>query len=178
MRKLLHLCRLLIVRIVDAFYFPCLKFIPIEIFRYGVTGGANTFFDILLYYVFYQFVLARQVVDLGIVAISPHIAAFLIVFPITFCTGFLLAKYVTFTASEVEGRVQLFRYWVTVIAAIFLNYLFLKFFVEYIGLEAVAAKIFTTVLVVSFSYISQRHFSFKTAGIEKPVMASESENGL
>lgn len=175
MRKLLHVCRLLIVRTVDAFYFPCLKFIPHEIFRYGVTGGVNTFFDILLYYIFYQFVLSRQLVDLGITAISPHIAAFLIVFPITFFTGFMLARYVTFTDSEVKGQIQLFRYWVTVIAAIFLNYLFLKFFVEYIGLEAITAKVFTTVIVVCFSYTSQRHFSFKTAKLNKPVTVSESD---
>lgn len=176
MRKLLHVCRLLIVRTIDAFYFPFLRFIPHEIFRYGLTGGANTFFDILLYYIFYQFVLSRQIVDLGFVAISPHIAAFLIVFPITFCTGFMLAKYVTFTSSEMEGKVQLFRYWVTVVAAIFLNYLFLKFFVEYIGMEAIVAKIFTTLLVVCFSYISQRHFSFKTANLGKAVSVSESES--
>lgn len=175
MRKLLHVSRLLILRTVDAFYFPFLRFIPIEVFRYGVTGGANTFFDILLYYIFYQFILARQVVDLGIIAVSPHIAAFLIVFPITFCSGFLLAKYITFTASELKGTIQLFRYWITVVAAIFLNYLFLKFFVEYIGMEAVVAKISTTLFVVCFSYVSQRHFSFKTAGTDKAVVYSESD---
>ncbi len=175
MRKILHVCRLLIVRTVDAFYFPFLRFVPHEIFRYGVTGSANTIFDILLYYIFYQYVLSRQIVDLGFIAISPHIAAFLIVFPITFCTGFMLAKYVTFTASELHGRVQLFRYWVTVVAAIFLNYLFLKFFVEYIGMEAIVAKIFTTAVVVCFSYLSQRHFSFKTAKFSKTVAVSESD---
>jgi putative flippase GtrA len=176
MRKLLHVCRLLIIRSVDAFYFPCLKFVPIEIFRYGVTGGFNTFFDIMLYYVFYQYVLSRQIVELGIVAISPHIAAFLIVFPITFFTGFMLAKYITFTASELKGKIQLFRYWITVVAAIFLNYLFLKFFVEYLGMEAVAAKVFTTLFIVCFSYVSQRHFSFKTANAGKTVAVTEQEN--
>ena len=175
MRKLLHISRLIIVRTVDAFYFPFLRFLPLEIFRYGVTGGMNTFFDIMLYYIFYQYVLARQIVDLGIIAISPHIAAFLIVFPITFSTGFMLAKYVTFTASELHGRVQLFRYWLTVVAAIFLNYLFLKFFVEYTGMEAVVAKICTTVVVVFFSYMSQRHYSFKTAKLGKAVVFTETD---
>jgi len=76
MRTILHICHLFVARTVDAFYFPFLRFIPIEIFRYGLTGGANTVFDILLYYIFYQFVLSRQIIDLGIIAISPHIAAF------------------------------------------------------------------------------------------------------
>lgn len=164
MRKLLHYCRILIIRIVDSFYFPFVRFVPIEIFRYGVTGGANTVFDIFLYFVFYRFVLDRQVVELGFVAISPHIAAFLIVFPITFSTGFILAKYVTFTASEVKGHVQLLRYGLTVLAAIFFNYVFLKFFVEYVGLYATLSKVLTTIIVVGFSYLSQRYFSFKTGG--------------
>jgi putative flippase GtrA len=175
MRRILHECRILIIRLVDNFYFPFLRFIPIEIFRYGVTGGVNTFFDILLYYIFYQYILSRQIIEIGIIAISPHIAAFLIVFPITFCTGFMLAKYVTFTASELHGRVQFFRYWLTVSAAILLNYVFLKFFVEFLYQEAIVAKAFTTIIVVIFSYMSQRHFSFKTAGING-VAISDSDS--
>lgn len=167
MRNILHFFRVLIIRVVDSFYFPFLRFVPIEIFRYGVTGGANTAFDIFLYFIFYKYILDRQILDLGFVAISPHIAAFLMVFPITFITGFILAKYVTFTASELRGRIQLFRYGVTVLASILLNYVFLKFFVEYVGLYATLSKMLTTVIVVAFSYLSQRYFSFKTATIFK-----------
>lgn len=154
-----------IIRVVDWFHFPFLKFIPKEIFRYGVTGGANTVLDIFLYFVFYRYVLDMQIVELGFVAISPHIAAFLIVFPITFTTGFLLAKYVTFTASDLKGRIQFFRYGVTVAGAILLNYIFLKLFVEVFGWHAVFSKIVTTVIVVAYSYILQRYFSFKTGQI-------------
>lgn len=167
MRDFLHHCRMIIIRFVDFFYFPFLRFIPIEIFRYGVTGGTNTVFDVFLYFIFYRYVLQRQIVELDFIAISPHIAAFLIVFPITFCTGFILAKYVTFTASELRGRIQLFRYGLTVLGAIFLNYVFLKFFVEYLGLYATLSKALTTIIVVGFSYLSQRHFSFKTATVSR-----------
>lgn len=146
----------------DFLYFPFLHFIPQEIFKYGITGGANTLFDIFLYFVFYQYVLKQEILELGFIAISPHIAAFIIVFPITFTTGFILAKYITFTASELCGRVQLFRYGITVVIAILLNYICLKFFVEYVELYALTAKIATTVIVVIFSYLSQRYFSFKT----------------
>lgn len=167
MRNILHVCRIIIIRIVDFFYFPFLRFIPPEIFRYGVTGGANTAFDLFLYFVFYNYILDRQIVDLGFVAISPHIAAFLLVFPVTFTTGFILAKFVTFTASEIRGRIQFFRYGLTVSAAILLNYVFLKFFVEYMGFYATLSKGLTTIIVVAFSYLSQRHFSFKTATISR-----------
>ena len=167
MRNILHVCRISIIRMIDFFYFPFLRFIPLEIFRYCVTGGVNTAFDIFLYFIFYRYILDRQILELGFVAISPHIAAFLLVFPVTFTTGFILAKYVTFTASEIRGKIQLFRYGVTVSAAILLNYVFLKFFVEYLGLYATLSKGLTTIIVVAFSYLSQRYFSFKTATISR-----------
>jgi putative flippase GtrA len=153
----------LIIQIVDWFYFPFLHFIPREIFRYAFTGGLNTLFDLLLYFIFYSHFLDKQLVDLGFIAISAHIAAFLMVFPITFLTGFILAKYVTFSASELRGRIQLFRYGVTVFGAIMLNYVFLKIFVEYFGWYATLSKGVTTIIVVIYSYLSQRYFSFKTA---------------
>jgi len=163
MRNILENSGRFIIPIVDWFYFPFLCFIPKEIFRYAVTGGLNTLFDILLYFVFYRYILQMQIVELGIVAISPHIAAFMLVFPITFTTGFLLAKYVTFTASELQGKIQLFRYGLTVAGAILLNYIFLKLFVEYFGWYATFSKIVVTVIVVIYSYLMQRYFSFQTA---------------
>ncbi len=159
MIKIARQIRILILKLIDFFYFPFLQFIPVETFRYGATGGINTAFDIFLYYIFYNFVLDKKILDLGIVSISPHIAAFLFVFPITFSTGFLLAKYITFTQSLLRGRIQLFRYGVSVGGSILLNYFLLKFFVEVVGLWATSSKIITTLIV---SYIIQKHFSFRT----------------
>jgi hypothetical protein len=110
-------------------------------------------------------VLDKNNVDLHIVVISPYIAAFLIVFPITFFTGFLLAKYITFTESEIRGRIQLIRYMISVSGSIFLNYAFLKILVEFAGFWPTMAKIITTVIVVTYSYFVQKFFTFKTAGI-------------
>lgn len=162
MRNILEKIGKMVINLVDWFYFPFLHFLPREIFRYAATGGANTLLDISLYFIFYRFVIKMQIVDLGLIAISPHIAAFLIVFPITFTTGFFLAKYVTFTSSELKGRIQLFRYLLTVGGSIILNYVFLKFFVEYCGLYATLSKIITTLLVIVYSYMAQRYFTFKT----------------
>ncbi|MDX8339613.1 GtrA family protein [Draconibacterium sp. IB214405] len=162
MRNIFEKIGEMIINIVDWFYFPFLHFLPREIFRYAATGGANTLLDISLYFIFYRYVIKMQIVDLGFVAISPHIAAFLLVFPITFTTGFFLAKYVTFTSSELKGRIQLFRYLLTVGGSIVLNYVFLKLFVEYFGMYATMAKIITTLLVIIYSYMAQRYFTFKT----------------
>ena len=169
MVRLLRNIRNKIIRLIDLFYFPVFRFIPNEIFRYAFTGGLNTAFDLFLYFIIYRYLLNMQIVDLGFVSISAHIAAFLIVFPVTFTTGFVLAKYVTFSASELRGRIQLFRYGVTVFGSIMLNYVFLKLFVEYFGWFATFSKAITTVIVVIYSYISQRYFSFKTAQVKVNV---------
>lgn len=161
--KHLRNIRDLIRGIIDWFYQPFRKIIPIETFRYAVCGGSNTALDIFLYFVSYNFILQKQVLDLAIIAIKPHIAAFLMVFPITFITGFLLMKYITFSASELRGRVQLLRYGITVLVCIFLNYILLKFFVEYCKLYPTPSKILTTGFVIIYSYFSQKHFSFKAA---------------
>ncbi len=167
MRMLLHKLRLLINGAVEWSYRPFRKLVPPETFRYAATGGFNTALDIFLYFVFYHYALHKEIVELGFVAISPHIAAFIIVFPITFTTGFLFAKFITFTNSPIKGRVQLFRYGLTVTGSILLNYILLKFFVEYLLIWPTIAKIITTLVVVVYSYFIQRFFTFKTAS-QKP----------
>jgi putative flippase GtrA len=172
MRKVFESIGEYIIGIVDKFYFPFLRFIPREIFRYAVTGGANTVLDLTLYFIFYQYLITADVVELGFLAVSRHIMAFLLVFPITFTTGFFLAKYVTFTASELKGRIQLFRYLVTVAGSILLNYVFLKFFVEFCGWYAPLSKLITTMLVIIYSYVAQRYFSFRTGTVQLSARSS------
>lgn len=160
----------LIIRIIQWFYPPFRKFIPPETFRYAATGGFNTALDIFLYFVFYNFILDKQIVDLGFVSISPYIAAFIFVFPITFISGFLLSRYVTFIDSPLRGKTQLIRYLISVCGSILLNYICLKIFVEYLFIWPTVSKMITTVVVVIYSYIIQRYFTFKTAGNHKKIM--------
>jgi putative flippase GtrA len=163
MESLAKHIRILIINVIDYFYSPFRKFIPLETFRYAATGGFNTVLDITLYFICYNFIVDKHVLDLGIVSISPHIAAFLIVFPITFFTGFLFAKFITFTSSPIRGRTQLIRYMISVSGSIFLNYVFLKILVEFAGLWPTLAKVITTSIVVVYSYFAQKFFTFKTA---------------
>jgi uncharacterized membrane protein len=105
-------------------------------------------------------------VHLGFVTLSPHIASFLLAFTVTFPLGFYLSRYVVFRHSELRKRIQLTRYFLVVLGCIFLNYAFLKFFVEHLGWYPTIAKMVTTLLVVGFSYLSQTYFSFNS---RKPV---------
>ena len=87
MQNILSIGRKTIILTADWFYKPFSRFIPQLTFRYGFTGGLNTALDIFLYFVFYHFVFHKQNLDLLIITLSPHIAAFVFVFPITFITG-------------------------------------------------------------------------------------------
>lgn len=159
--------RNLINSIIAWIYKPFKSLVPVETFTYALTGSANTILDIFLYFICYNFILERQIVNLGFISISPHIAAFMFVFPITFISGFLLAKYITFTGSPIKGRTQLMRYMITVAGAIFLNYILLKVLVEYLYIWPTVSKMITTVIVVIYSYMMQRYFTFKTGTIVK-----------
>ena len=150
-----------ITSIIDLFYPPFQRIMPIHSFRYAACGGANVCLDIALYFICYNFILHKEVVQLGFIAFQPHIAAFLLSFIVTFPVGFLLSKYVVWIDSVVLWHIQLFRYFVIVLINLLLNYIFIKIFVEYFHIFPTISKLLTTVIVVSFSYLSQKHFTFK-----------------
>ena len=140
---------------------------PINTFRYAACGGANVALDISLFFVLYNFVFKKQVVQLGFIAFQPHIAAFLFSFFITFPVGFLLSKYIVWTDSNIKGHVQLFRYFLIVLMNVLLNYIFIKLFVEYFHVYPTIAKLMTTVIVIIFSYLSQKHYTFKVRPVQE-----------
>lgn len=155
-----------ITAILDFFYPPFRRFMPLRTFRYIACGGGNTLLDILIYFVSYNFILQKQIVHTPIGAISPYIAAFIIAFAVSFPTGFYLNRNIVFTGSTIRGRTQLGRYFLLVVACIALNYVFIKLFVERFGFYPTAAKFLTTIIVVSFSYLTQKKFTFK---VNRPV---------
>jgi putative flippase GtrA len=128
-------------------------------------GAANTMLDILVYFISYNYIFQKQLVHTPFVVITPYIAAFLMAFLVSFPTGFYLNRNVVFTGSTLRGRIQLMRYLMLVIICIFLNYIFIKLFVEQFGIYPTVAKILTTVIVVCFSYLTQKHFTFKSEHI-------------
>lgn len=151
-----------IIAILDWFYPPFRRFMPKQMFRYAATGGANTVLDIVLYAVVYAFILNDRDLHLWFITMSPHIAAFFIVFPVTFIVGFCLAKYVTFTNSNLHGKHQLVRYFTTVMGSILLNYVLLKLLVDIMHINAIIANIINKVIVIAYSYFAQTYFSFRT----------------
>jgi len=151
----------LITNFIDFFYRPFRKWVPLQTFRYACCGGANTVLGFLLYTVSYKYIFKEQVFDLGFYAFKPHIAALIFAFLVNFPVGFVLMKFVVFADSNIRGRVQLFRYFFVFVSNLFLNYLLLKLLVEYLHVNAIVAQVISTAVVITTSYLLQRHYSFK-----------------
>ncbi|MBS1605861.1 MAG: GtrA family protein [Bacteroidetes bacterium] len=151
-----------IISFIDFFYPPFSRVMPIQTFRYAACGGTNTVVDIVMYAIAYNFILHKHDVDLGFLVIKSHIASILIAFCVSFPLGFFLSRNIVFTESTLHGRVQLFRYFLLVLICLLLNYIFIKLFVEQFHIYPTVSKMLTTLIVVAFSYVTQKNFTFKT----------------
>lgn len=157
----------LLIRVVDALYIPIFKrVVSRNIFAYGVCGGANMALDTLWYFLLYHYVVCERFINLGVVVMSPHIAALCLVFPITFFTGFWLNRNVAFRVTHLHSRRQLLRYALTVVGSILLNYVCMKLLVESFNLWPTPSKILTTIISVAYSYLVARYYTFTTKNNE------------
>ena len=150
-----------ITALIDFFHRPFRKWLPLQTFRYAFCGGANTVLGFILYTVSFKFIFREQVFQTGWYAFKPHNAALIFSFLINFPVGFMLMKYVVFIDSTIRGRIQLFRYFFVFLSNLFLNYLLLKLLVEYLHLNAIVAQVISTAVVITISYLLQRHYTFK-----------------
>ena len=161
MKQLHHHTHTGILRFIDFFYPLFKRIMPHQTFRYAACGGFNTVLDITLFSISYNFLYKRSDVILGTFHLEAYIAAFLTSFMVTFPIGFYLSRYVVFQETSRKKGKQLGRYFLVVAGCLMLNYIFLKIFIKYFHWYPTPAKVVTTVFVVIFSYISQKHFTFK-----------------
>jgi len=135
---------------------------PEQTFRYAACGGANTVLGLVLFKILLVYVFKFQNVDLGFYTLKPHNAALFISFIVNFIVGFALMKYIVFLDSNLRGRIQFFRYGLAFVFNLALNYFILKVFVEIFGWWPFLSQCITTAIIIIISYLSQKHFSFRT----------------
>ncbi len=134
---------------------------PKQLFRYAFCGSIGVAVDIFIFFISYNFIFNKKIVHIVTLAMKPYTAAFITAFLCSFPVTFFLQKYITFTNSNLRGRVQLFRYLIIVAICLLLNYYGIRLFVEQMHLFPTLAKMIVTLFVVTFSYFTQRYFSFK-----------------
>ena len=163
MKKLSAQVILFLLGIIDFFYPPFKGFFSLQTFRYAASGGGNVILGFLVYSISYSCLLKGQPLVLSFYAFKPHSASLLLSFCVTFPVGFFMSKFVVFSDSDIKGRIQLFRYLMICLFNLVLNYLLLKLLVERFNLFPVLAQVITVAIVVTFSYLAQRNFSFKAS---------------
>ena len=170
MRRHIHNARDLVLPVIDFFYPPFRKLMSIQTFRYAASGSFNTVLGLSLYFIIFMFILKERDLHLGFYAFKSHIAALFISFCFSFPIGFFLMKYVVFSDSNMRGKVQLVRYFMVYLFNLVLNYILLKILVEVLHLYAPVAQVVTTVIIIFFSYLAQRHFTFKIKNAEEDII--------
>ena len=160
--------RKLIITVLDFFYPLVKRFIPKETYYYAACGGGNLVLSWVLFFVFYQLVFKKEITHIHMswliqkdLAISAHTLSSFTTFCIVFTIGFLLNRYVVFTKSELKGNVQLFRYGLSTLISYLSSLLLLKFFIETLHIFPSIANVIASCIVVVWSYIMQRKFTFK-----------------
>lgn len=155
----------LITKAIDLFYVRPLRAIfSQQVFRYLACGAMTAMLDAVWYYLILHYLVCERFIDLGFVVVSPHIASLVVVFPITFFTGFWLNRNVAFRTIEVETLPQILRYALSVVGSIALNYLCMKLFVEHLHIWATPSKMMTTAVCAVYSYLVGRYYTFATKG--------------
>lgn len=150
-----------IILILDWFYPLFKRLMPRQTFYYAACGGGNTLLGLLIFFVCENYVFDKQPVDFVLFVLKSHKAAMVASFLFSFPTGFYLAKNVVFSGSTMRGRHQLFRYFVTNMVSLLLNYINLTVMVDWLAFYPTIAQIINTVIVVIFSYLLQKHFAFR-----------------
>jgi putative flippase GtrA len=153
----------LVIKILEYFYPLFKRWMPFQTFRYAAVGGGNTALGLLIFFSSYNYLFKKEIVETPFIAISPHIAAMILSFAITFPIGFYMALFVVFPGSLMKKRFQLFRYFLTTLVSLLLNYINLKVMVDVLGFYPTIAQIFNVIIVVTFSYMMQRFFAFRGA---------------
>lgn len=151
----------LVTSVIDFFYPPFRRLMPLQTFRYAACGGINIAIVFLLFTGIYNYLSGHMVVYVGPYPFEPYSIALFLAGASSFIVGFLLNKYVVFTTSNLRGRIQFFRYFLSFASNLAINYFLLKLFVRYLYIHPVVAQVIATATVVTIGYFTQQYFTFR-----------------
>lgn len=162
LKRIAKLFHVILIRCLDFFYPLFKRWIHKQLYYYLACGAINTISDWVMYFFVYNFVVKKQILELGFVALSPHIASLFIVFPFTLSVGFLFSKYISFSGSPLRVRTQAVRYLTIIVCNFLISYFSMKMLVDMLHIFPTPSKMITTVFTSLFSFFSQKYYSFRS----------------
>lgn len=160
--RTLRRARKTVFSVVDFFYPPFRRLMPLKTFRYAACGGSVALLNLCVVAFSNQFIVGdRMPLEIGGLVMQYYTVSFILAFLVSFPIGFLLNKYIVFQSSNLRGRVQLSRYFAINIFNIILNYLLLHLLVGIWDLWPTPSQAAITVFLAIVSYFVQNFFSFR-----------------
>lgn len=153
----------LLTTFVDRFYVKPFRKIPKQTFRYIACGGINFVVTILCYHIAFYRIFADKNFDIGFMVLSPHIASLAISLPVNFFVGFWLQSHISFKHSPLKKYIQLARYFMTAMGALFITTLLTKAFSYIMPEFPTVAQIIIYCISAVFSFVAQKYFTFRGA---------------
>ena len=152
-----------IIGLMDIFYPLFKRFFDPTTYYYAVCGVSNMVLSWILFFVFNNLIFQKKIWNLPFykMQLSSYTISATICFVISFIIGFSLLKFVVFTASEIKGKTQLFRYSQSALISFVCSWSLLKLFIVYFGFYQTVSNILASIIVVVISYLIQRNYTFK-----------------
>ena len=155
-------------QILDFFYPLVRRIFDKTTYYYAACGSGNLVLRWIFFFVFFNLIFQKQdftfhnlPFGLGEKTISALTLSSIVCACISFLIGFLLMRYVVFTASQLRGRAQFLRYGLSAVITSVTNWGLLKILVLGMGIFPSIANVLASCVVVTISYLLQRKFSFK-----------------
>lgn len=157
----------LLQQLLNLFYPLVKKWLPFDVYAYLAAGAINTGLNILLFAALYQFLPLQIQLGFNGIVIASYTVGLLLAFIATVPTGFWLAKNLAFQQSATTdiGK-QLIKYFLVVLQGLLTDYLLMLAMIELLHVHPTAAKIVSTLIVLSFNYLMQKFFTFKAVKVE------------
>jgi putative flippase GtrA len=146
-------------------FFPLFsKWMPFQVYAYLAVGATNTLLNIALFALFYQFLLPQSLITFFGFSMASYTLALILAFIMTVPTGFWLNKYFAFSQAKdnpVENKKQLGKYFLVVLQGVGSDYIILKMLIVFGGMHPTAAKVLSTVIVLTVNFLLQKFFTFR-----------------
>lgn len=134
-----------------------------KIFRYFISAGVATTVDVLVYFLAFNYLYAKQDIDLiGVYTVSAATASLMLSYTIGLLTNFTITKFLVFRESELETHKQLFRYVLVALLVLVANYFLMRVLIRQLEWYPTLARAFSALIIGVMSFLIHKSFSFKS----------------
>ena len=137
------------------------RFVNHTVVKFFLSAGVAFLVDVVVYYIFVNFVFKGEKVFFLGKAHSPNNLSLTISYATGVVINFLITKYAVFTESNLKGRKQFIRFISVAALGFFANYVLLRFFIEYLDFYPTLSRIASALSLGIASFFVHKFFTFK-----------------